>query len=90
MTPIESEEVNRQVKELLDKGLFREIISPCVVPAVLNPKKTGEWRMCIDLRDINNMITIKYWFPLPIMDDLMDFLSGSEYFSKKYLKSGYH
>ena len=42
MTPTESEELNRQVHELLQKGLIREILSPCVVPVVLAPKKNGE------------------------------------------------
>jgi hypothetical protein len=38
----ESEEVNRQVYELLDRGLIRESLSPCAVPTFLTPKKNGE------------------------------------------------
>ena len=44
--------------------------------------------MCIDSQAIN-MITIKYQFPLSIMDDIIDYLSGAQYFTKIDLKSGY-
>jgi hypothetical protein len=71
LTPQENEEVKNQVQDLLDKGLVREILSPCAVPTVLSPDKYGGWWMCTDSRAINN-ITIKYRFPLPRMDDLMD------------------
>jgi hypothetical protein len=89
LTPRDNEEVKNQVQELLDKGLVRESLSPCTVPIVLSPKKDGGWRMCTDSRAINK-IPIRYRFPLPRIDDLMDCLSEANFFSKIDLKSGYH
>jgi len=45
--------------------------------------------MCIDSREINK-ITFKYKFPLPIIEDLMDCLSGARNFTKLDLKRSYH
>jgi hypothetical protein len=78
------------VKELLDKGLIKESLSPCFFPTILIPKKDGGWCMCTDSREINKT-TITYIFSLPIIDYLLlDCLSGAKYFSKFDLKSGYH
>jgi hypothetical protein len=81
LTPQENEEIQKQVQDLMDKGLIQERLSPCVVPIVLSPRKDGGWRMCTDSREINK-ITIRYRFPLPTMDDLMDCLSGEFFFFK--------
>jgi hypothetical protein len=89
LTPRENEEVKKKVQELFDKGLVRESLSPCVIPTLLSPKKDEGWRMCTDSRAINK-ISVRYRFPLPRMDDLMDCLSRASYFSKIDLKSGYH
>jgi hypothetical protein len=89
LTPQENEEVKKQFQDFMDKGLVREILSPCTMPTVLSPNKDGGWRMCTNSSAIKK-ITIRYRFSLPRMDELMDCLSGAIFFSKLDLKSGYH
>ncbi|XP_078439865.1 uncharacterized protein LOC144710076 [Wolffia australiana] len=64
MEPQKYEELLRQVRELIAKGLIQESLSRCMVPALLAPKKDGTWRMYCDIHAINK-ITVKYCFPIP-------------------------
>ena len=89
MSPTDHAELKRQVEELMAKGSIRDSKSPCVVPALLAPKKDDTWRMCIDSRAINKII-VKYRFLILLLDDLLDMMSGATIFSKIDLCSGYH
>ena len=55
---------------------------------VLVKKKSGEIRVCIDYRQLNQM-TIKDAFPLPRIEDCIESLKETQYFSSLDLTQGY-
>lgn len=47
---------------------------------VIEPRKGGKWRICVDYREMNIEIN-KYHFSLPFIDQVLDSLEGKQYFS---------
>jgi len=81
-------EVSRQVRDLLDRSLIEPAHSAWSSPVVLVWKKDGSWRFCVDYRKLDSVI-IQDAYSLPRIDESLDALAGSKYFSTLDLLSGY-
>ena len=81
-------EANREIDDMLEKGVIETSDSPWSSPIVFVKKKDWTIRFCIDFRKLND-VTIKDSYPIPRIDTTLDALSGSKWFSTIDLKSGY-
>lgn len=73
----------------MNKGIIRESTSEYASPIVLlERKKNGEIRKCVDYRALNK-ITTRDNFPLPLIEDQLNLLSGKKYFTSPDLKNGF-
>ncbi|MCG7869896.1 MAG: DDE-type integrase/transposase/recombinase, partial [Candidatus Thiodiazotropha taylori] len=68
--------------------MIQESSSDWASSPVLIRKRDGTVRWCIDYRKLNN-VTVKDVFPLPLVDDCLDTLAGSVWFSKLDANSAY-
>jgi len=84
----EREILEEQVEKMLKEDVIRPSSSPWSSPVILVKKKNGTWRFCVDYRRLNK-ITVKDVYPLPRIDDIMDSLQGSQFFTSIDMQSSY-
>ena len=82
------DDVRAHIQEMLDIGAICKSHSLWASVVVLVQKMDGGLRFCIDLRKLNEW-TIKDTHSLPQIDETLDSLQGSQWFSSLNLKSGY-
>ncbi|XP_056022110.1 uncharacterized protein LOC130054993 [Ostrea edulis] len=83
-----SQEVDKQVNEMIGKGVIEPSVSPWASPVVLVHKTNGTMRFCVEYCRLNE-VTVKDAYPLPKIDEAFDHLSGHAVFSTLDLSSGY-
>jgi len=84
----ETNVIDEQIEEWLDKGIIEESDSEFTSPVVLAKKNDGSERLCVDFRRINKVI-VKDHFPLPLIDDQLDRLQKEFVFSTIDLRNGF-
>ena len=82
------EEADGEVQKMLKQDVIEPSESPWASPVVLVRKKDNSLRYCIDYRKLNS-VTVKDSYPLPRIDESLDSLGGSKFFSTLDLASGY-
>ncbi|KAL6491410.1 hypothetical protein MHYP_G00017550 [Metynnis hypsauchen] len=89
LAPADIEDVRRHLQELLQAGIIKDSRSPYASPIVVVRKKNGTVRMCIDYRLLNSR-TVPDQYTTPCIEDALNALTGSQWFSVLDLRSGYY
>ena len=89
MSEKENDIIRKEIEKNLKAGIIRPSESSWASPVVLVTKKNGKTRFCVDYRKVNS-VTVKDKYPLPLIDEILDRLGQSKWFTSIDLASGYH
>ncbi len=87
-------ELKPKLKEKLDemegKGVIFKVAKPTrwVNSLVVETKPSGDLRVCLDPTELNKAV-IREYHPIPVVEDIVPELKGSDLFTKLDLKDGY-
>jgi len=89
VTPLEDEEMQRQLQVLADGRWITDSHSSFAAPMIIVKNADGSLWLCVDFR-LLNADTLKNRYPMPHMEDLLNEVHGSSHFTKLDPKAGYH
>ena len=84
------EAIIKFVNEMLEANLISPSESEYWSQALLTKKPNGDWRFCIDFRNLNKA-SLGHGWPLPKVDEMIQRIGSKKckYFAKLDLTSGY-
>jgi len=82
------EVIAMELQRQRDLGVIEPSKAEWAFPVVLVPKHDGTMRFCVKYRQLNE-VTVRDVYPLPSMDDCIDFLRDAKVFSTLDCNSGY-
>ncbi|KAK7918699.1 hypothetical protein WMY93_009983 [Mugilogobius chulae] len=82
-------EVKEYLEDLLNRGWIQKSRSPYSSPLVCVRKKDGTLRLCVDYRELN-LKSIPDRHPIPRVQDILNSLCGSSWFSVLDQGKAYH
>ena len=86
--PAQLARLKEHIQSLLRKGVIRESKSEYASPIVIVTKPNGDIRLCIDYRQLNKKV-VKDAYPLPRIEECLDYLGKAKMFCVMDLKSAY-
>uniref|UniRef100_A0A1B8Y8L1 Gypsy retrotransposon integrase-like protein 1 n=1 Tax=Xenopus tropicalis TaxID=8364 RepID=A0A1B8Y8L1_XENTR len=79
----------RPRREMKRRGIIADSRSPYASPIVIVRKKDGSIRLCVDYRTLNRR-TVPDQYTLPQIEETLEALNGSKWFTVMDLRSGYY
>ena len=84
-------QVERKLQELEDQNVIDKVEGPTPWVSVLVPipKKDGDVRICVDMRQANKTVQ-REGFPMPNIELTLEQMNGGKVFSRLDLRSSFH
>jgi hypothetical protein len=90
LNPMYKQKVKAKIEKMLEDGIIEPIVeSEWISPMVVQEKKKGGIRICVDLKKLNDT-SLHDPFPTPFTDEVLENVGGQESYSFTDGFSGYH
>jgi len=88
--PLE-DKVNEKLDDLLKSGIIEKVDRPSkwISAMVVEPKRNGDIRICVDMRQVNKAI-VREKHPMPTIDEILLKVAGSVKFSCLDIAQSFH